>query len=93
MLQVETLYKEIQEIKHRDYVIQASFHGVQIDDSKSSSTGTTHRKAVEDPKVPIFRDPEEYKTMSEEDRNAETERMMGLHKRWSGDAINKVPVM
>lgn len=88
MLQLETLYDHLQKAKHKDYVIQASFHGIQIKDLDGK---ITERKVQEDPKVPMFRDPKEYEEMSETERIKETQRMMDLHKRWSGDAFNKAP--
>ena len=87
MLQLEGLYLLIQKAKLREYEIQASLHGVQFKHKLSDSQGV----AEADPKVPMFQDPEEYKTMSKEDREKETKRMMGLHKRWSGDALHKKP--
>jgi len=85
LFQLEGLYEHLQHIKFRDYKIQASLHGVEIKDSGRKE------KAKEDPKVPLFRDPSEYDRMSAEQKDLETQRMMGLHKRWSGDAINKEP--
>jgi hypothetical protein len=90
MLQLEALYEHIQEIKHREFSIQAAFHGVSIPSLKGDKP---NRQAVENPKVPMFRDPKEYETMSEKERVEETQRMMDLHKRWSGDALNKTPVI
>jgi len=88
MLQLESLYEHLQDIKHREFSIQAAFHGVQISSSKK---GKPNRQAAENPKVPMFRDPKEYEAMSEVERKEETQRMMDLHKVWSGDALNKAP--
>lgn len=58
---------------------------------KEKDGSSTVETAKEDQKVPLFRDPSEYDVMSTEEREKETQRMMDLHKRWSGDAINKEP--
>lgn len=87
MNQLFVLYELIQKDKLREIEVQASLHGVKIKRSFNDSTG----QAEENPDVPLFRDPSDYETMSETEREEETQRMMGLHKRWSGDALNKKP--
>lgn len=82
--QVDGLYENIQEAKRLEFEIQAKLHGCEIGDSSSSSSG----KQAEHPNVPMFGDLNNYEHMSTEEREAETQRMMGKHKRWSGEAIN-----
>lgn len=84
--QLEGLYHNIQIIKLREFKIQASLHGAEIKGERS-----TKEMAQEHENVPLFRDPSEYEAMTQEDRDKETQRMMGLHKRWSGDALKKEP--
>ena len=82
--QLEGLYELIQRAKIREIKFQASIHGAEF---KTDSV-EQHTQA-ENPKVPLFRDPDEYEGLSEEEKESETKRMMGLHQSWSGDAINK----
>ena len=83
--QVDGLFAMIQKAKKVEFEIQARLHGCEIEGDSSSSNSPSVRQPAEHPNVPMFGDPSKYEHMSEDERETETQRMMGKHKLWSGD--------
>jgi hypothetical protein len=48
--------------------------------------GLTYGQIVGDDAVPLFGDPKDYESMSQEKREELTKKMMGKHKVWAGQA-------
>jgi hypothetical protein len=61
---------------------QAAIHGAKL-----KSTGRISDKGNLEKAVPMFGDPKEYETLSQEKREEMTEKMMGKHKIWAGTAF------
>jgi hypothetical protein len=72
----ESLQKsEIAKIKMR-----AAFFGIDLDKSE---------KKTEEKNIFEFKDPAEYKNMTQEEKEELTKKMMGKHKAWAGDKLKK----
>ena len=95
--QVETLYYEAIQRINRQNSLTASFHGLEISDSASSS-GSGVVKAnelppgISNPKTFVFGDPESYKSMSEDQKAQLTQEMMGNHQNWVSSRDKKSAV-
>ena len=61
---------------------QAAIHGAEMKETGQSSTKDNLKKAV-----PMFGDPKEYESLSQEEREEMTKKMMGKHKVWAGTAF------
>ncbi len=61
---------------------QAALHGVKLRGVGQPSTKDNLEKAV-----PMFGDPKDYDSLSQEEREELTEKMMGKHKIWAGTAF------
>lgn len=60
----------------------AKIQGAEFkDDAPQSSKDTSHTPAPQSSDIMMFRDPEEYQTMSPEEKQRLTERMMGAHQK------------
>jgi len=94
---VETLYYEAIQRINRQNSLTASFHGLEISDSASSS-GSGVVKAnelppgISNPKTFVFGDPESYKSMSEDQKAQLTQEMMGNHQNWVSSRDKKSAV-
>jgi hypothetical protein len=61
---------------------QAAIHGAKI-----KETGPPTTKDNLDKSVPMFGDPKDYESLSQEEREEMTAKMMGKHKLWAGSAF------
>ena len=83
--QLQVLYENIQNIKIKEIEFMANIHGVKL---KKSRTNNTHVDGEgNEVQIPIFRDPKEYEKMTPEQREAETKKMMAIHKDWSSGKL------
>lgn len=57
----------------------AAIHGVGLDDENGSIPG----KASASDDAMMFKDPSYYDSMTQAEKEKETQRMMGLHKQWA----------
>ena len=92
--QFESLFYTCTLWKHRERQHHAALQGIDLPDleeiSKEEKTGTRTQPVrrdeipsfVEDTKHSMFCDPSEYEHLSQEERQALTEKMMGNHKNW-----------
>lgn len=84
--------------KDEEYRFLAAIHGVDLDKDQSQSekqspTGEQARdlsKVEEKQGLPIFRDPDEYDHMSQEERDAITKDMLKKHKTWAEKGSAKI---
>jgi len=81
--QLYALYENIQKIKKKEMKFEASLHGVKLKFKESDENNTFKDKSGVSQKLPLFGDPSQYEHMTQEERELETQRMMGLHKDWS----------
>lgn len=84
------LYKGIQENKLKEWKFHAGVHGIDIDGKNTtSSTSTSSTPVQSDPNVPLFGDPESYQSLSDEEREAQTQKMLSKHKSWYNKSFMK----
>lgn len=75
---------------------QAAIHGIDLDKEQSSSkktqspTGEQAKDIEEKQGLPIFRDPDDYDHMSQEERDSLTKDMMKKHKNWAEQGSAKI---
>lgn len=79
--QIVGLYEYKLKEKEEDFRFQAAIHGAKL--KGSSQAGASSEGGA----VPMFGDPKEYESMSQEDREELTKKMMGKHKIWAGTAF------
>jgi hypothetical protein len=61
---------------------QAAIHGAKLKETGRPTTKNNLGKAV-----PMFGDPKDYESLSQEEREEMTDKMMGKHKIWAGTAF------
>ena len=61
---------------------QAAIHGAKLKETGRDSVKDNLEKTV-----PMFRDPKEYESLSKEEQEEMTKKMMGKHKIWAGTAF------
>jgi hypothetical protein len=63
---------------------QAAIHGAKLKEAGQSfaPSGDNLKRPV-----PMFGDPKDYESLSQEEREEMTEKMMGKHKMWAGSAF------
>lgn len=83
------MFSNIQKIKYDDFKLQALLVGVDLDKEGKKNSPKKSKTIQEDPDVPIFGDPEEYKELSEKEKQKITDQMMGKHKSWAGTVLRK----
>lgn len=87
LFQIKAMYKFIGNEKEMDCKFQAGVHGIDLDkEAKKSKNKPTKQKFDEIEKkqdIPLFRDPSEYESMSQEEKEQLTQKMMGKHKQWA----------
>lgn len=75
------MYEELQSIERDNLIIQARLHGIEIKTDQKNQASQAHVNS----EVPLFGDPSEYKSMSEEDREQLTQKMLQKHKVFAKD--------
>ena len=78
--QFNCLYDAYQTKIVRDREFLAAIHGVTLE--KSSSASSKDQQSATS-KVPLFGDPEDYKDLSEQEKEELTQKMIGQHKVWA----------
>ena len=81
--QLYTLYENVHLIRKKEMKFEASLHGVKLKFKESSEDNTFKDKSGVAQQLPMFGDPSVYEGMTQEQREFETQRMMGLHKDWA----------
>lgn len=76
------MFANIQKVKHREFLLTAQMHGLKIKDVDLDNNNESEN-------VPLFGDPEEYKNLSDEEKENMTAKMMSKHKSWSGEKLSK----
>jgi len=74
------MYNELQEDKLDDYRFNAGIHGVDLNDTSSTSSETEKRE--ETVGIPQFGDPKKYEHLSIEERELLTVKMKQKHTNW-----------
>ena len=72
------LYKSAQEREYQAFLPTAQIHGCEIKDDRKKGS-----KQSEDKSEMMFRNPKEYEKMTDEQREAETKKMLGFYKRFA----------
>lgn len=62
---------------------QAAIHGVKLKETGRATSSKDNLKKA----VPMFGDPKDYESLTQEEREELTEKMMGKHKIWAGTAF------
>lgn len=79
--QFNALFDELQGIEYDKFKLDGRLHGVEFKDDKSgNSKNSNFSDAHVDPEVPLFKDPSDYDSMTEDEKNSMTQKMMGKHK-------------
>lgn len=80
------LFECYQSKQNRDYEFHAALQGIDLNKGKPKK-----RKDIQsaDPAVPLFGDPEDYLELSEEQKENLTNKMLGKHKSWAENSLNK----
>ena len=83
----------IEDKKYNEYKFFAAISGVDLDKEmrkgKRMDNQERMNKQQEKQALPIFRDPDEFKDLSEEEREEMTETMMKKHKNWVSSRSNE----
>lgn len=91
LFQVQLMYEYIQKREIEKYEFHASLQGIdlrkEMKKHKSTKNSINRQKQLLDQQekkqdMPLFRDPEEYKNLSQEERDELTKKMMGQHRQW-----------
>lgn len=83
------LFENIIKQKESDFKIQAAIHGIDLSKNvENQEEGYTEPKqsTPQQPAnqtLPLFRDPDDYAHMSQEERQALTEKMKKQHENWA----------
>jgi hypothetical protein len=83
ILQIHALFEDTQKRKLKDWRFQCRIHGINPD-GKQPSAPTSQGD------TPLFGDPSEYEHLSEEQKQALTEKMMGKHKALTGGKLTAI---
>lgn len=80
---MQVLYKHLKEREEFKMRFDAKLHGAKFEDEKVSTfiDPQSGEKVVVD--GVLFKDPKEYENMSNEEKEKETQKLMGLTKRWA----------
>ena len=81
--QIVGLYEYKLKEDEEDIRFQAAIHGAKLKEFGQTSPKNNLNKAV-----PMFGDPKDYESLSQEEREEMTQKMMGKHKIWAGTAFD-----
>ena len=84
---MESLYEGIQSSKLEQWEFQASIHGIDV--TGNTSTNSTPTQTQSEPGMPLFGDPESYQSLSNEEREVATQKMLFKHRVWAGESFKK----
>lgn len=84
--QFQFLYDAYQSKLSREYEFQAALHGVSF---KGGSKSKKKDVQSDNPNIPLFGDPEQYATLSAEERENLTQKMLNKHKAWAENPFIK----
>lgn len=80
--QIVGLYEYYLKEEEASIRFQAAIHGTKLKETKQPSAEGNLEKSV-----PMFGDPKDFDSLSQEEREEMTEKMMGKHKVWAGKAF------
>lgn len=84
--QVQFMYEHIMERKYNEHRFLAGVHGIDLDKELGKKGQKTESETLDDQQkkqdLPLFKDPDEYDNMSEEERERITQEMKSKHKSW-----------
>lgn len=80
--QAMTLYRHAQKREEQRMRFEVHLHGMTMQDEADTPLSKT-RQTVEVPQDFAFGDPSSYDGLSKEEKQKLTERMMGMHQKWS----------
>jgi len=87
IFQVQLMFEHIMERKNNEYRFFAALQGIDLDKELKKKGQKTQSQDLDDQQskqdLPLFRDPEEYDNMSQEERDRLTQEMMSQHKNWA----------
>jgi len=87
IFQVQLMFEHAMERKNNEYRFFAALQGIDLDKELKKKGQKTQSQTLDDQQkkqnLPLFRDPEEYKDMSQEERERLTQEMMSQHKNWA----------
>jgi len=78
------LFDHTQTREAQNLKFQLKLHGFEIKDEKT--VGSVTNQAPSESSQFLFRDPEEYKEMTQTEREALTKKMLGTYKQWAGQS-------
>jgi len=79
------LYDGIQNKKSEEYKFQAALVGVDLTSSEKKASNKENAEA----EIPLFGDPDDFQSMSVEEKEEMTKKMKGKHESWSGKSFLK----
>lgn len=84
--QISILYEHAEKRRLDEFKLLGKMLGAEFSDDSEEET-TKKKEITEDQNqgVPLFKDPEDYKHMSKEERKKLTQDMMQKHRNWAGD--------
>jgi len=87
IFQVQLMFEHVMERKMNDNRFAAALQGIDLDKELKKKGQKTQSQSLDDQQkkqeLPLFRDPEEYKDLSQEERERLTQEMMSKHKNWT----------
>lgn len=84
ILQIKRMHEYIAEDEKAKNKFQAIIHGIDLDKAskkKGDKKSLDEQEKKQD--LPIFRDPDSYDEMSQEERDRLTQKMMRKHRQWA----------
>jgi len=79
------LFDHTQKREAQNLKFQLKLHGFEIASEKTAG-GVTNQAPSKNSNQLLFGDPEEYKKMPQEEREALTKKMLGTYKKWVGQS-------
>ncbi len=82
--QIQSMFQFAVEQKYEKYKFFAALSGIDLDkQNKNKSNVDKLDEQQKKQALPLFRDPKEYESMSQEELNELTNKMMYQHKNWA----------
>lgn len=94
VFQVQLMFEHSMERKHNENRFLAGLQGIDLDKEMKKKGHRTQSESLDDQQqkqdLPLFKDPDEYDNMSQEERDKLTQQMMGKHKQWVQQGKNGI---
>lgn len=92
--QVQRMFEHTMERKYNDHRFHAAMQGIDLDKEMKKKGHKTQSEDLDDQQkkqdLPLFRDPDEYDNLSDEEKERQTQEMKKKHQSWAQQGKNPV---